>query len=415
MEAALYGAVAGFEVTLFERGRLAENVRAWGHVGLFTEWKRNRSPLAVRLLTQRGTELATPDSYSNGRELAEYVMRLAGLEPLRGRICPQTEVVSLTRDACLKSDFWGEPGRERYPFRLVTRGVAGEKLRFFDAVIDATGVYATPNYVGSGGAPCPGELVHASHIDYQIPDISGYDRGRFANKHTLVVGSGHSAASALLAVADWFHTAPATRITWVVRRPLASSGEVYYIDPDDKISSRRRLGERANLLVHDNRVDFYSGTVIESIARTALGFQVTLSNGQVVECHNLVAHTGFRPDPALWRELQVVEHPATGGPHGLSDVIMENNRRSGVGLSTGYAERKPLPPEFGTEGEPKKGDPRVASPELVRLPEPNFFVIGIKSYGRDAGFLMQNGFRQVRDVYRLMAGDLELDLYNGEI
>jgi hypothetical protein len=52
---------------------------------------------------------------------------------------------------------------------------------------------------------------------------------------------------------------------------------------------------------------------------------------------------------------------------------------------------------------------------LLLLTEPGFFVLGIKSYGRDAGFLMQNGFRQVRDVYRLISGNMALDLYDGVI
>jgi thioredoxin reductase len=51
VEAAFYGVCAGYDVQLFERGQLCANVRDWGHIGLFTEWKRNRSPLAVRLST----------------------------------------------------------------------------------------------------------------------------------------------------------------------------------------------------------------------------------------------------------------------------------------------------------------------------------------------------------------------------
>ena len=104
VEAALYGAFAGFDVALFERGQIAQHVREWGHVQVFTEWKRNRSPLAVRLLQQRGLTLAPAETTSTGNELAEYVLRLAALPPLRGRLHPQTEVMALTRECCLKSD-----------------------------------------------------------------------------------------------------------------------------------------------------------------------------------------------------------------------------------------------------------------------------------------------------------------------
>lgn len=412
MEAALYGAVAGYDVSLFEKSRLAENVRQWGHVRLFTEWGRNRSPLAVDLLNERHAHLPAEDTRATGDELADHVLRLAALEPLRGRIFPQTEVVSLTREGCLKSDFAHEPERRlEFPFRLLTKGVSGEKVKHFDAVIDATGVYATPNWVGSGGAPCPGEIPHHRAIDYHLPDVNGADRERFANKHTLVVGSGHSAASTLLAIADNLDTAPHTRLTWIVRRDVASTGEVYVLNLEDPVSGRRLLGERANALVDDPRVDFRPRTSVESIDRKFGRFIVRLSDGSTVDCDNLVAHTGFRSDPALWRELQVAEHPVTGGPTSLSEAILETNRRTGVGMSTGYAEKRPAP----AEEQEHAGDIRVATPDLIRLPEPNFFVVGIKSYGRDAGFLLKNGYKQVRDVYKILSEDWELDLYGGRI
>ncbi len=413
VEAALYGAMAGFDVHLFERGRLVENVRNWGTIGLFTEWKRNRSPLACRLLAAQNYRFAPDETCSTGDELADYVGRLAALEPLRGRISPQTEVVALTRHKCLKSDFFGDPHRADFPFRLMTKGIGGEKTRLFDAVIDATGVYATPNFAGDGGAPCPGEIQNARFIDYLLPDVAGRDKGRFSGKHSVVVGSGHSAASTLLAIADLIEAAPATRLTWLVRRDVPEHGLPYTLNPDDVSSGRQKLNRRANELTHHENVDFRPRSTIEKIARQNGRFQVT-SGENVIECDNLVAHTGFRPDPALWRELQVVEHPATGGPAQLSDALLESNRRAGVGLSTGYAERQAVVEEAKPDEAPKS-DIRVASPELLRLPEPNFFVIGIKSYGRDAGFLMQNGFRQVRDVYRLLAHDPSLDLYHGEL
>jgi thioredoxin reductase len=340
------------------------------------------------------------------------VLRLAALEPLRGRVFPQTEVLAITREGCLKSDFAHNPQRRlEFPFRLITKGVNGEKVRHFDAVIDATGVYTTPNWAGSGGAPCPGEISYHRSIDYHLPDVNGADWERFANKHTLVVGSGHSAASTLLAIADNLDTAPQTRLTWIVRRDVASTGEVYALNLEDPVSGRRLLGERANALVDDPRVDFRTRTSIESIDRKFGRFLVSLSDGTVVDCDNLVAHTGFRADPALWRELQVAEHPVTGGPASLSEAILETNRRVGVGLSTGYAEKQPEP----HEGEGHTADIRVATPDLIRLTEPNFFVVGIKSYGRDAGFLLKNGYKQVRDVYRILSGDWELDLYGGRI
>jgi len=408
VEAALYGACAGLDVTLFERGRIGENVRAWGHVHLFTEWARDRSPLATRLLRERGDTLAPDATCPSGDELATYLQRLVALPALRGRIVPQCGVESVTRQDALKSDFFGQARRAEFPFRLVTRGVAGEKVRHFDAVIDATGVYASPNWAGNGGAPCPGEIRLRGSIDYAIPDVSGADRNRFLNKHALVVGAGHSAASTVLAISELMERGSRTRITWVVRRDVASTGEIYRLDPGDISSGRRKLGERANALVSHPQVDVRVKTTVEALEKRAGRFQVRLSDGKEIECDSVCAHTGFRPDEALWRELQIAPHPATGAPSwSLAEHLNAANHRAGVGLSTGYAEKLE---EFQRPENVADLDSRA----LLKLPEPNFVVLGIKSYGRDAGFLMQNGFRQVRDAYQLLTGDTTLDLYGAD-
>jgi hypothetical protein len=40
-------------------------------------------------------------------------------------------------------------------------------------------------------------------------------------------------------------------------------------------------------------------------------------------------------------------------------------------------------------------------------PEPGFFVVGMKSYGRAPTFLLRTGYEQVRSVVAALAGDLE--------
>lgn len=435
MEAALYGSVAGCDVVLFERGRIAHNVRSWGYVRVFTEWKRNRSPLAVRLLSESGVSLPPEESTSTGDELAAYVSRLAEFAQLRGRVCPQSEVLAIARERTLRSDFIGDPRRAERPFRLLVRGPGGEKIVHADAVIDASGVYSTPNPVGNGGMPCPGERELKHRIDYAIPDVEGRDRARFQNKTTLVVGSGHSAASTLRAVGDLLEQAPSTRLVWAVRRDVPEHGSPYTLIPDDPSPTRNALHTRANALALDPRVDFRPRTVVDSIALEGRQLRVTLlaagsegTGSSQVLVDNIAAHTGFRPDMALCSELTVPIHAATGAPLRLGQALVEANHRQGVGLSTGYAER-PSHKDGAAQDEPPGSKPEEEpaakvvdkwrfspnDPALLETGEENFFILGIKSYGRDAGFLMQNGFRQVRDAYRLLLADAELDLYQGAL
>jgi thioredoxin reductase len=425
VEAALYGACAGFDVTLYERGQLADNVRRWGFVQVFTEWGRNRSPLAVQLLQQQGAVLPPDGEYSSGDELAEYVSRITSIEPLRNRIFTNTEVLSITREACLRSDFIGQARRQEYSFRLLLRDENGnERTENCDAVIDATGVYTSPNPVGSGGAPCPGELNCKDRVDYALPDVAGKERARFAGKSTLVVGSGHSAASTLLSVADLMKEFPDTKLVWVVRRNVPEHGAPYTLVPEETSTTRARLHRRTNELIHHPNVTFLHSSVVESLSHDGRQFHVEVSTHDGVQSQmtslvvdNIAAHTGFRADTALWQELPIETHPPTGAPRKLGEALQAHNRRSGIGLSTGYAEKQPLEEieEEEKQSAPDRWSFLINDPQLLETGEPNFFVLGIKSYGRDAGFLMHNGFRQVRDVYKLLSGDMALDLYNGSL
>ena len=52
-------------------------------------------------------------------------------------------------------------------------------------------------------------------------------------------------------------------------------------------------------------------------------------------------------------------------------------------------------------------------PDTLKNPEPNFFILGAKSFGTNSNFLLQVGHQQVRDVFRLIHNDPQLDLYRG--
>lgn len=43
----------------------------------------------------------------------------------------------------------------------------------------------------------------------------------------------------------------------------------------------------------------------------------------------------------------------------------------------------------------------------LRHPEPNFFITGMKSYGRAPTFLLATGYEQVRSIVSWLAGDVE--------
>jgi hypothetical protein len=94
----------------------------------------------------------------------------------------------------------------------------------------------------------------------------------------------------------------------------------------------------------------------------------------------LVATTGFRPDLAPLRELRLALDPALEAPAALAPLIDPNVHSCGS-----------VPPH---------GAPVLAHPE------PDLYVVGMKSYGRAPTFLLLTGYEQVRSVAAALTGDV---------
>src|SRR3546814_2948819 len=79
---------------------------------------------------------------------------------------------------------------------------SGEQRLLARAVIDASGTWQRPNPIGIDGLPVPGEAEAAERIAYGIPDVAGRERARYAGRRVLVIGGGHSAINAALALME---------------------------------------------------------------------------------------------------------------------------------------------------------------------------------------------------------------------
>jgi len=93
----------------------------------------------------------------------------------------------------------------------------------------------------------------------------------------------------------------------------------------------------------------------------------------------IVVVTGQRPDLTLTRELRLDLDPWLESPRALGPAIDPNVHSCGSVPPHGYRE--------------------------LTHPEPNYFTVGIKSYGRAPTFLMATGFEQVRSVAAYLASD----------
>lgn len=379
LAAAAHLLAAGEDPLVLEAGAaVGASVREWGHVRLFSPWAFNIDRVAVELLAGEGWTHPDPGAHPIGDALVrDYLEPLSTVPAIWQRLRLGVRVTTVTRAA---QDKMRSPGRDGTPFRLRVADRTGEGDVLARAVIDASGTWTRPNPLGGAGIPAIGEGQAADRIAYRIPDVLGAQRKRYAGRRVLVVGSGHSAFNVLTDLVRLSREAPGTRVSWAVRRPAL--GQVFGGGEHDALVERGRLGDRVRRLVEDGTIRVLTGVRVERVERTASGGLAVIAAGSVVaEADEVIAATGFRPDLSLLSELRLSLDPAIESPTALAPLIDPNVHSCGT-----------VPPHGAEE---------------LRHPEPDLYLVGMKSYGRAPTALMVTGYEQVRSVVAALTGDWE--------
>ncbi|WP_454777666.1 FAD-dependent oxidoreductase [Georgenia muralis] len=371
----------GLEPLVLEAGDdVGAAVRQWSHVRLFSPWEYDVDQAARRLLGRTGWQAPPRDGLPTGGELvSDYLEPLA--RALSGRIVTGARVVAVSRDGVDKTHAAGRADR---PF-LVRSVVDGRVVdHLARAVVDASGTWSGRNPLGTAGLPAPGEADAAELLLGPLPDVLGRDRARVEDGHVLVVGAGHSAANTLLSLVDLQGTAPATRITWAVRGQ--SAARAHGGGDADALPARGALGTRVRKAVEAGRVELLTSTTVASLEVVAGGRQVDVTLARPAGALRLrvdavAGATGFRPDLDMLRELRLDLDPGLEAPSALAPLIDPEHHSCGT-----------VPAHGAT---------------TLAHPEPDFFVVGMKSYGRAPTFLLATGYEQVRSVAAHLAGDVE--------
>ena len=386
LEAAVAALEHGFDVHVFERGEVGAHPIAWGHVPMFTPWRMNLGPRSTAKLQAAGWTAPDLDACPTGRELAEgYLEPLAALPELKPRLHTHAQVVHASRRGALKGD--EGPARREHPFRLLVRDAGGrESFLHAFALIDASGVYGQPNWAGDGGIPARQELYLAPQMTYHLPDVLGAQRARYAGRRTMVIGAGASAATTIAALAQIAEEAPGTTAVWVTR---GAASEVCRGVPNDPLVARAALYARARALAAGENavVTHVGGAAVEGFEFNSAThrYRINLRVAEVArneEVDHVIVHAGFGPDNSLYRELQVHECYTSRGPMKLAAALAASGATDCLDA-----------PVFGAD-------------QLVN-PEPDFFVLGHKSYGRNPSFLLETGYVQAAGAVGLLARALE--------
>jgi thioredoxin reductase len=378
-------------IVLEAGARVGANLLDYGHVQLFSPWRYNVDPSMARLLERSGWTQPAPGELPTAGEIATRVLQpFAQLPEVAERLHLRTRAVSVSREGYDKVK---SKGRDSAPFiiRALRNGATIEfRAR---AVIDSTGTWNTPNPIGASGLPAIGEREAAPHVFYGIPDVLGTQRARYAGKRTLVVGAGHSAANALLALAELARQSSGTTLVWSVRTPTLT--RVFGGGAADALPARGALGSALRRLRDTGALEFNAGLRITEIVRqggklVVAGVDSRRNPQRIDGIDEIICATGQRPDLSLTSELRVKLDPWLESSAALGPLIDPNEHSCGTVRPHGHRE--------------------------LAHPEPGLYTVGVKSYGRAPTFLMATGFEQVRSVVAAIAGDLraadrvELDL-----
>jgi cation diffusion facilitator CzcD-associated flavoprotein CzcO len=349
----------GYVPLVFEREAPGASLARFGPTRFFSPLSMNLPP---ELLALAGST-HDPSALLAGPEIAALLERAASCPTLAPHIRLRHRVVRVTRRVLSRGELAGHPVRAELPFRLVVATPDGERTFEADAVLDASGTY---------GNPVPLTAAGAGVLD-AIRDLGALHAGRaeLSGKPVMLLGHGHSAATALLALESIAREAEHTRVVWAVRsrnrRPVS-------VVPSDPLPERDRVVSRANALAENPpawlRVE--RGAFVESFERLASGgLRATLAGERSAEVDHVVALVGYRPDLGLVSELPLEISPITEGAHRLWKALANVTDCLAV--------------------------PRV-KPEDLASGEARFHLVGAKSYGRARTFLLQTGFGQLETV-----------------
>ena len=396
LEAASRAVLAGLDVVVFEKGEVGHHLSQWGHVRLFSPFRMNHSEWGLELVKDAFPKLPLPhpDSYPTGSEMVEtYLKPLSRTPQLSGRILEGIVVRSVGREGLGKHDLLGKPERSNHPFRLLVEREGRRWIHRSRSVVDASGVYSRPQYMGNGNIAAPGECeaqqAAPDHFHRQLVDVNGDQRSMFAGRRVLLVGGGYSAATTLEALRELAETAPRTHVYWV---NCSVEPVPYERFPDDPFPYRDRIAALANSLAQSPPfwLSYLGGSMVDEILSWSpqgpfrVVVEGTRNGGRMrreIEVDEIVAQVGFEPDNSIYRQLQVQECYATSGPIKLAASLL------------------------GGSGD--CGDQASADLDLLRNPEPDFFIVGNKSYGTNSTFLIRQGIVQVRLIIDHLANRLE--------
>jgi hypothetical protein len=446
LEATLYGRFLGYDVTLFEAGDVADNVRQWQHLPMWTPFRDLHSRLGrMAIETQNANHVfPEPQQEVNGEQwLRQYLLPLAETDLIAQSLRTRHRVLSVSR--CHYSKHQLIPNETRWQDGFVVAWEDGEGVEHrdtFDFVLDTSGTFQHQQAWGVGGSPALGEsqlrvlrqhdpaLQAALHL--VAPNIAK-EPARWKDSKVLVLGDSPQAAET---VTQWKKAAAAgAELLWAIPSNV-SEGGLFPTTPADPLPARDRLFRVANVLIEQHRrtslADFTRDTTRDMTPDTSADAadRTTPVSLQVFSNTNLAAikwnadSQRFHVRLTQWFDVDWETAPEDFEEPDDVEVELEFEQ---IVVAVGHRVAEPwaselivprcprteamlalVQPLLAHQGE--RLDFQFTDPTWTLTPEGRYFVLGAKSFGRLPNYFHRLGLQQVRDAFRWIVGRATLDV-----
>jgi hypothetical protein len=182
-----------------------------------------------------------------------------------------------------------------------------------------------------------------------------------------------------------------TEIFWLLRKERVDAA--FGGETADALPERGALGSHARALVESGAVKVMTPFHVAELVRVAGKLRIEGEHAgapAAIAVDEIIVTTGFRPDFSMLREIRLALDPWLESAGSIGPLIDPNLHSCGTVRPHGANE--------------------------LAHPEPDFFIAGMKSYGRAPTFLLATGHEQVRSIAAALTGDheaaarVELDL-----
>jgi hypothetical protein len=352
---------------------VGHSIRQWSHVRMFSPWRYSVDRAARALPEPTGRRPPPGNSLPVGGEfVSQYLTPLAEAIARMARVEINRRVVSIGR---LDFDKARTDWHEKQPLEpVLSRDDGLDETRLAYVLIDASGTRFQPDRMGAGGFPMRGEKTFNRHIRYGAPDIPGAERERYAGRQTIVMSSEHSSLNALNDLVRLKRELPWTEILWGLGQDGVETK--FGADAGDRPPKRGAIGLRTQAAPDAGLLEVRSDIRARRLERSGRR-PITLVGASVLEparvnVDEIIVATGPRPDLRMIRELRTNADAALECAKALTPLIDPNIHGGGTVRPHGARE--------------------------LLHPEPDFFIAGMKSYGRASSFLMASGDEQAGSI-----------------